>query len=242
MSLKKILILEDNYAAMEHLVSLASELDIQNSLFRCDNIKDAYQYALERDIDLFIIDVILEPGSPGDSSGLKFVDSIRKIERYVFTPVIFVTSLEDAKMYTYEKLHCYSFVEKPFDPEKVKDLMRQCLKFPVNSQPSKTLYFRKDGIILSVNSEDIVYVSTQNHILEIYTRQGDMLSIPYITLKKFLAEADSEDMIQCSRSTVVNKKFIQNVDIPNQMIQLRGGMESVEIGIMYKKYFRELLE
>lgn len=120
--------------------------------------------------------------------------------------------------------------------------MRQCLKFPVNSQPSKTLYFRKDGIILSVNSEDIVYVSTQNHILEIYTRQGDMLSIPYITLKKFLAEADSEDMIQCSRSTVVNKKFIQNVDIPNQMIQLRGGMESVEIGIMYKKYFRELLE
>jgi len=145
-------------------------------------------------------------------------------------------------MYTYEKLHCYSFVEKPFDPEKVKELMRQCLKFPVNSQPSKTLYFRKDGIILSVNSEDIVYVSTQNHILEIYTRQGDMLSIPYITLKKFLAEADSEDMIQCSRSTVVNKKFIQNVDIPNQMIQLRGGMESVEIGIMYKKYFRELLE
>ena len=69
-----------------------------------------------------------------------------------------------------------------------------------------------------------------------------MLSIPYVTLKKFLAEADSEDMIQCSRSTVVNKKFIHNVDIPNQVIQLRGGAETVEIGIMYKKSFKELLE
>ena len=88
MFLKKILILEDNYVAREHLASLINELEIQNTLFRCDNIKDAYQYALERDIDLFLVDIILKPNSPGDSSGLKFVDSIRKIDRYAFTPVL----------------------------------------------------------------------------------------------------------------------------------------------------------
>lgn len=240
--LKKILILEDNKITMEHLVSLIGELEIQSSLFRCDNIRDAYQYALERDIDLFIVDIILEPRSPGDSSGLKFVDSIRKIEKYIFTPVIIVTSLEDAKLYTYEKLHCYSFVEKPFDPEKMKDLIRQCLKYPANSNASKTLYFRKDGIILSVNREDIVYVSSENHILNIHTKHGDVLSVPYITLKKFLVEADSADLVQCSRNTIINKNFIHNVDIPNQMIQLKNHMGSVEIGIMYKKYFRELLK
>ncbi len=239
--MKKILILEDNYVAREHLASLINELEIQNTLFRCDNIKDAYQYALERDIDLFLVDIILKPNSPGDSSGLKFVDSIRKIDRYAFTPVIMVTSLEDAKLCSYEKLHCYSFVEKPFDPEKLKELVRQCLRFPEKRQLPKTLYFRKDGIILSVNMEDIVYVNARNHMLDIHTQQGDVLSIPYVTLKKFLAEADNPDIVQCSRSTVINKKFISNVDIPNQLIRLKGGTEQVEIGMMYKKYFRELL-
>lgn len=239
--MKKILILEDNYVAREHLASLINELEIQNTLFRCDNIKDAYQYALERDIDLFLVDIILKPNSPGDSSGLKFVDSIRKIDRYAFTPVIMVTSLEDAKLCSYEKLHCYSFVEKPFDPEKLKELVRQCLRFPEKRQLPKTLYFRKDGIILSVNMEDIVYVNARNHMLDIHTQQGDVLSIPYVTLKKFLAEADNPDIVQCSRSTVINKKFISNVDIPNQIIRLKGGTEQVEIGMMYKKYFRELL-
>lgn len=240
--MKKILILEDNKVTMEHLASLISELEVESSLFQCDNIKDAYQYALERDIDLFVVDIILEPRNPGDSSGLKFVDSIRKIEKYIFTPVIIVTSLEDEKLYTYEKLHCYSFVEKPFDPKKMKELIRQCLKFSANHQTSKTLYFRKDGIILSVNREDIVYVSCENHILNIHTKQGDVLSVPYITLKKFLAEADSTDLVQCSRNTIINKNFIHNVDIPNQMIQLKNYMGSVDIGIMYKKYFRELFK
>lgn len=225
---------------MEHLASLISEVEIQNALFKCNNRRDAYQYALELEIDLFIVDIVLEPQSPGDSSGLKFVDSIRKIQRYIFTPVIFVTSLEDAKLFTYEKLHCYSFVEKPFDSEKLKDLVRQCLKFPVYNQTSKNLYFRKDGIILSVNREEIVYVKCQNHFLNIHTKQEDVLSIPYVTLKKFLKEADSTDIIQCSRNAAVNKNFIYNVDIPNQMIQLKNDMGRIEIGIMYKKSLKEL--
>ena len=127
------------------------------------------------------------------------------------------------------------------DPEKLKELVRQCLRFPEKRQLPKTLYFRKDGIILSVNMEDIVYVNARNHMLDIHTQQGDVLSIPYVTLKKFLAEADNPDIVQCSRSTVINKKFISNVDIPNQLSRLKGGTEQVEIGMMYKKYFRELL-
>lgn len=240
--LKKILVLEDNGAAMEHIAALIRELGISNMLFDCDNIKDAYQCALEHDIDLFIVDIILEPGSPGDSSGLKFVDNMRSIEKYMFTPVLFVTSLEDAKLYTYEKLHCYSFIEKPFDSEKVKGIIRQCLRFSADSPKRKTLYFRKDGIILAVERADIVYACCQNHQLNIYTRQGDVMQIPYIPLKKFLEEADSVDMIQCSRSTVVNRNFIDNVDIPNQMIQLKEHRGSVEIGIMYKKSLKELFQ
>ncbi|MGN0341484.1 MAG: LytR/AlgR family response regulator transcription factor [Roseburia sp.] len=239
--MKKILVLEDNQVTMECIKSLISEIDIKNAIFACPNVKDAYQIALEKDIDLFIVDIILDTGTPGDSSGLKFVDSIRKIERYAFVPVIFVSSLEDERLYTYEKLHCYSFIEKPFDPDKLKELVKKCLSFPTAEPMRKTLYFRKNGIILAVDREDIVYVECISHVLHIHT-QEDLLCIPYVTLKKFLEDVGSTDFIQCSRNSVVNKSYIHNVDIINRVIQLKNQLGTVEIGVMYKKELKEIFK
>lgn len=236
---KKILILEDNPAALDHLTNIVREVDDRNDVFSCDNIKDAYQYALERTIDLFLVDIILDAMHPVDASGLKFVENIRKIEHYNFTPIVFVTSLEDTKSYTYENLHCYSFIEKPFDEVRVKQTVEKCLRFPSNSSNAKTLYFRKDGIIMAVERDDIVYAESIDHIMHIHTKQNDTLKIPYITIKKLLEDTDSLDIIQCSRNTVINKKFIHNVDIPNRIIQFKDDLGRVEIGVMFKKSVKE---
>ena len=237
--MKKILILEDNLAALEHLAGIVRELDTRNALYTFTNIKDAYQCAMERTIDLFLVDIILDTSHPGDASGLKFVENIRRIEHYSFTPIIFITSLEDARSYTYENLHCYSFIEKPFNVNRVKLAVEQCLRFPGNAPNTKTLYFRRDGIILAVGRDEIVYAESIDHIMHIHTKQGDVLKIPYITIKKLLEETDSLDMIQCSRNTIINKNFVQNVDIPNRIIQLKGDFGRVEIGIMFKKSVKE---
>lgn len=237
--MKKILILEDNPAALEHLAKMVQELDIKNTVYAFDNTKDAYQCAMERTIDLFLIDIILDTSHPGDTSGLKFVENIRRVEHYAFTPIIFITCLEDARSYTYENLHCYSFVEKPFDVHKVKRTIEQSLKFPGTDKNTKTLYFRKDGIILAVEREEIVYAECVNHTMHIHTSRNDVLKVPYITLKKLLEDIDSADIIQCSRNTIINKKFVQNVDIPNRMIQMKNNLGRVEIGIMFKKYIKE---
>lgn len=238
-SLKKILILEDNPAALEYLAGIVRELDPRNTIFTFDNCKDAYQCAMERTIDLFLVDIILDTTHPGDASGLKFVENMRKIEHYSFTPILFVTSLEDVRSYTYERLHCYSFIEKPFDVNKVKQTVNQCLRFPGYTPATKTLYFRKEGIILAVEREEIVYAESINHVMHIHTKQGDVLKLPYITIKKLLEETDSLDIVQCSRNAVINKNFVQNVDIPNRIIQMKGDFGRVEIGLMFKKSVKE---
>lgn len=236
--MRKILILEDNLAAREHLVGIVGEVDGEKEVYSFDDIKDAYRCAMERTIDLFLIDIILDTSRPGDVSGLKFAENIREVASYRFAPIIFITSLEDSKLYTYEKLHCYSFIEKPFDEEQVKQAVAQCLQFPAGGKESKTLFFRKEGIILAAEREDITYAESREHIMHIHTRQEDVLKIPYLTLKKFLEEVDSVDFIQCSRNTVVNRKYIQNVDIPNRMIRLKGSYGAVEIGVMFKKQMK----
>ncbi len=238
--MKKILILEDNRKTLEYLQNLAYEVSPGNEIFALDNRKDAYQCALEKRIDLFIVDIILDPDIPGDSSGLKFVDSIRQIKHYAFTPVIFETSLTDGKLYAYDKLHCYSYIEKPFQADQVKALIEQCLSFPSSHPEEKTLYFRKDGIILAVDREEIVYVESIRHMVHIHTCRKDVLKIPYMTIKKLLEEADSPDMVQCSRNTVINKRFVCNVDIPNGVIQLKDDLGRIEIGTKYKKIIKEI--
>lgn len=236
--MKRIFILEDNIAARGHLAGIVGKIEGENEVYSFDNTKDAYQCAMEKTVDLFLIDIILDTSRPGDVSGLKFAENIREVASYRFTPIIFITSLEDSKLYTYEKLHCYSFIEKPFDEEKVKQAVEQCLQFPAGGKGSKTLFFRKEGIILAAEREDITYAESREHIMHIHTRQEDVLKIPYLTLKKFLEEVDSADFIQCSRNTVVNRTYIQNVDIPNRLIRLKGSYGMVEIGVMFKKQMK----
>lgn len=240
--MKKILILEDNPTTLKNLTQIVQNVDAKNVAYSFRDLKDAYQCAMDKVIDLFIVDIILDRNIPGDSSGLKFVENIRKVNHYAFVPIIFVTSLEDAKLYTYENLHCYSFIAKPFDVERLEQLVEQCLRFEESRNTSKTLYFRKDGIILAVEREDIVCAESINHIMHIHTKQGDVLEIPYITLKKLLDDLDFADFIQCSRSAIINQKYIDNLDIPNQVVQLKNGYGRVGIGIRFKKNLKDLDE
>ncbi len=238
--MKKVLILEDNGAMLEYLSDIVGEVGIKTTVFPCDNVKDACQCALKNTIDLFLVDIILDTKRPGDTSGLHFVEDIRQIKRYGFTPVIIVTSLYDEKLVTYEALHCYGFIEKPFDRNRLKTLVEEALAFPGIDNQAKILKFHKDGIILAVESGRIVYVESIDHVLHIHTTYDDVMHIPYKTIRGFLEEADSSDFLQCSRSTVINIRHVHNVDLVNGVIQFQEGMGRVNIGVMFKKQVKEI--
>lgn len=113
--MKTILILEDNAREMERLVKIVREQGTQNEVICAVNLEQAYHMAMEKSIDLFLLDIILDPRTSGDASGMKFADHIREVERYHFTPIIFITGLEDPSLYAYSDVQCYSYIEKPYD-------------------------------------------------------------------------------------------------------------------------------
>lgn len=240
--MKKVLILEDNPLTVTYLKQIIDEMDIKIQVFHFDNVQDAYQCALEHHIDLFLVDVILDTKIPGDTSGLKYIERIRKIQKYVLDPVIVLTALEDSKMYTYEKLHCYSFVEKPFEPQQIKKLIGECFSYyEKEAEEEKTLFFRKEGIIFAVDVGEIVYVSIQKQMMHIHTNKSDTLSVPYVSLKRFLADANCDCFVQCSKSCVVNKRYIENIDYTNRYVRLKDNFGKVEIGLRYRNQLKEEL-
>ena len=61
--------------------------------------------------------------------------------------------------------------------------------------------------------------------------------IPYKSLRLLQRELDTEDFLQCSRTTVVNKEFIKTVDVANRFIYLYECEDVLEIGPVMKKSF-----
>lgn len=242
MAKKNVLILEDNKVMLECLTHLVSEAAQDVKVFATDNVADAYAYAAEQTIDVFMTDIILEPNKPEDTSGLEFVESIRQMEHYFFAPVIMITSLDSQRMYSYEELHCFGYITKPFEPKKIKELLQQALKFPGNSKEKKKLHFRKNGIVIPVECESIVYVECIHHVLYIHMKSREILEVPYITLKQFLIDAEGTGLIQCNRNTVINTDYVGNIDFVNRYITLKDDYGKVELGMTFKKYLKDIFK
>lgn len=232
---KCILIIEDNKIQMEMLKKLVLEVNPGVTIYTANDISTACQILIERTIDAFIVDIILDTTRPGDTSGIRIIEKIRTIPKYMFTPVIFVTSLEDTTKYAYTDLNCLGYVEKPFSPESVRNLVEKALNFSTVKSQDATFCFRKDGILYPVKVRDILYIESLRHVVSVHTLKGGTLTVPYRPCKDLLDEIDADCLFQCSRNAIVNKDYIENVDVANRYITLRGVEEKIEIGITFKK-------
>ena len=232
---KTVLIIEDDaeqQSMLEHLVKATSEDTI---IYTAANTVEAYKILMENTIDVFLVDIILDTKRPGDTSGVLLVEKLRTIPKYMFTPVIFITSLEDPTMYAYTDLNCLGYIEKPYDIGRVKKMVERALNYTTYRKEEVSLSFRRDGILYPVKVKDIVYMESIRHIMYIHLANGSCLEIPYKTCKQVLTEADTQCLVQCSRNTLVNKEYIQSVDIPNKYIILKNKMGMVDIGVTFKK-------
>lgn len=232
---KNVLIIEDNKACMDALAKITRECDSASAVFCADNVEKAYKIAMETRIDLFLVDIILEK-TPGDVSGMFFVNHIREVKRYQFIPIIFVTSLENYRMSAYDNLHCYRYIEKPFDIKQVKETILSALEFPSACENiNRFFHYRKDGIVYTLDTNSLIYASYYYRNMQIYMEQ-ETVNVPYLTCKKMLKDLNDAYFMRCSRNTIVNKKYIDYVDQANRYIGMANG-KILEIGSELKKSF-----
>ncbi len=226
--MKRILILEDKKESISSLVNMIQNMGKEIQIYDTSEIGKAYQIAMERNIDVFLLDIILDPQKPGDMSGMIFADRIRQIEKYKFTPVIFLTGLEDPELHAYKELHCYGYLAKPYDPEKLTWLLEDAMDFSHPREDNRNIYLKK--------MQDIVYIKSSAGKMLVKTTK-DELEISYKSNSQIIKELDSEDFIRCSRSVIVNSSFIDSIDSTNRYVQLKNAYGTLEIGTIMKKTF-----
>lgn len=232
---KTVLVIEDNVNQLEMLKKLVLEVDPEVLVYTASTSGSAYEILMERTIDAFLVDIILDTGRPGDASGMRLVEKFRQLPKYMFTPVVFITSLEDEMKYAFTDLNCLGYIEKPFDPENVKRYIKKALNFSTAREKEATLFFRKDGIIYPIKVKNIIYMECLNHKVHVHLKEEPIFTVAYKTCKDLLEEADADCLLQCSRSVIINRDYVENVDPVSRYIKMKPTGEMVEIGITYKK-------
>lgn len=240
---RNFLILEDHQAQLDMLADLVARMDPDIHVYAVTTCEKAYQIAVENTIDCFLIDIIIDTDRPGDTSGAKFVSRIREINRYYTTPVFFITSLEDPVNYAYKSLHCLDYIEKPFDPERIKENIRRVLCSPSVRDNNKDLIFRKDGILYPIKCRDIIYIECKNHELILHLVDNSDFTVQYRTCQNIIDEADSDILFQCNRRLIVNKEYVNSVDLMNYYVVVkREKLISLEIGFTFRKKVAGIFE
>ncbi len=238
---KNILIVEDKEATLRMLEKLIKEDVGGVAVFLARDYESALREAFLRNIDVFLIDIVLDTAVT-DASGMRFAKRVREDENYLFTPIIFITGLEDPRLYAYKELHSFGYIEKPFAKENVVELVKDALRYQPRIREDENVYFPKDGILIAVKLSEIIYAEVQSHSLYIRLL-NERIEIPHMTIKKFAALTQRKGFIQCSRNTIINKRFIKNVDMVNRYISFRECGEQVGIGTVYKKkVYQELMD
>ncbi len=241
MSKKRVLIVEDDKSTRDMLEKLINEIDVQTICYKVSNIEMAYRILHENIIDVFILDIILDTKKLGDVSGINLALEVRKMDRYTFTPIIFVTSLEDPKFYAYAQIHSFKYVEKPFRKDELKQTLKVALKYKTEYESDKTIFYRKDGILMSVKENDIIYMENKLRTAYVHT-VNECVEIPYKTCKDMLNILNEKQFVQCNRNTIVNKKFVKYIDINSHIIGLFDTKRSLSVGTKYLKQVLCMLE
>lgn len=232
---KTVMIIEDNPDILKSLSKLVESIQSDIVVKKFSSMSGVYDTALDSTIDLFLIDIILRTDIPGDTSGMQFAATIRNVLKYEFTPIIFITSLEDPKFYAYSQLHSFGYIEKPFDVEKTKDIIQKALRFPIQSQEEHMLYFRKDRILFPICCSDILYIESINHKMYFHKSDGNVMMIPYKTCKQIISESKDDNLLQCSRNVIINRRYVEFIDFVNKYIKIQGVDNLIDIGVTYQK-------
>lgn len=234
--MKEVLILEDKEEARMMLAYLVKEVQPNAIVYEASDEKEAYDIAMKKTMDLFLVDLILHPEEKSDVSGGDFARNIRSVDKYLFTPIIIITSMYDPKMCMYSSVHCYKFIEKPFDVEKVKKTIGEAIRYRTERKKDSPALFRADGVLEMAIIGEIVYIESIDKKLSIRTTK-EKFEVPYKTCNRLLEELDCDGFTLCKRGIIVNLEYVRKVDSVNRFVHLADGMGTLEIGPIFKREF-----
>lgn len=237
----KVLILEDEKESLNVLRKILGECAPGIIPLPADSLEEAVKYLeKEEKIDLFLLDVNLDPANPEDQAGFFFAERIRRQSRYEFTPIVMITSLAGLEMESYRRLHCYQYLLKPFHTSDVKLIVKKVFEH-TKDRERDSIIVKKDGINYRLFCDDIVYIQAVPRGVCIFLKKGK-IEVKYLSIRRLEEMLSKEKFVRCHRMFLINREQTEYYDLVNQFVKMRGYEDLVDIGTTYRQEIRRGLD
>lgn len=206
-----ILIVEDNFKQRESIVKMIQEIDIRLNVYEAESKDEAIKILEETYINFFYIDISLK-----NSSGLELAFEIRKIEKYKFNWIIFITTHIQYMLQAFKEIHCYDYIIKPYDKGQVikmtKELVEGSHIYREQENKDKHIIFDlKNGISIKLNVDEIIFIEVNFRIMTVYTKNASY-EVKKLSLNKALEMINCNNIVQSHKSFVVNTNYINKIE------------------------------
>ncbi len=225
-----IAIVEDDSNISDLIYKTINEIYSNIKFVFFKNAKDALNYAKVNNIDIFLLDIQLN-----DYKGTILAKEIRAIDKYKHIPIVFITALANEELYAYRELKTYSFLTKPFTKHELSQTLKEVIEYKKHLNPiSKKLKIKQKLFIYEYDIKDILYIESFGKKLEIHLGKGSDIISGY-SLKSVLEAIDDTSFIQCHKSYIINKNYIEKIDKSNKIIYLNNS-NKIPIGKKFEHY------
>lgn len=229
-----ILIVEDDIHQLDALFTVVKEYyNNRFNIFKADSYESAVDVINEYNIDIFILDVDLSITSK-DNNGIQLGIYIRSIPKYLYTPIVFITSVTEKISEALSRLHCYDYISKPYNVSDVINSIDSIIKSPLIKEV--TLNFKTlQGIGIKLKATEIFFFESNTRYINIHSTHGIFQTTNY-TLDE-LSSYFINSFIRCHRKYIININYTTHYDKTNQKLECND--KKISVGRAYKYNFEK---
>ena len=230
-----ILIVEDNILQLNALKCIIENTEIGQPI--CPYTASGYEEAVgiisSVHFDVFFLDILFSEDE-NVPCGIDLGNYIRTLDRYRYTPIVYITSIPGQIGNAVNDIHCYNYLIKPYKREDVEKLLKSVTDSPmISAAPLRIIDV--NSVSHNVVVENIVMLSVSSHILTIHCDDGDLTTRQF-NIDSVLAELPPY-FIRVHRKYIVNRHRIDNYDRTLGFIRIES--QTIPIGRTYKSEFEK---
>ena len=200
-----ILVLEDEINQREMLKKCIEEKFLDVRVYEAESENEAKQIIeSENIIDLFFLDTKLKKGSG-------FAKSIRKIDKYEITPIVFISGQVSYIIEALNEVNCFDYLLKPYDIEKVFELVDKFLRHLKKVEKNNYIFFKDlNGNQIKIYHKDILFLEYYLKKCIIHTRVGS-INIRTNGIDNIIKEINYKNILRTHKSYAVNLDNIKEI-------------------------------
>lgn len=233
-----VLILEDDKWLRKLLCKYVMSSDDNIDIYDFATKEDALEFIMRNQVDVFLLDIMLDgEDKEEDDSGILFAMEIRRRQEFISSEIIFVTALMGLQAELMQKVHCFDYIEKPFQEERVHKVMKAALhKIRGKSfEEDELLTIKCKGVQFPIMTKEIVMIEGHSRSVVVHLVDEEVVA-RNISLDNVLKQIQREKFLIPRRGRAVNIRFIKAVDPVNKYVKMYGD-KVVDIGRGQKASF-----